>query len=135
MKLEKNTKLGKYNKFYQITLFILIIFISPVNSKEILEGSYLEVKILDKVSSKNTTLTLKIGKEKKFQNLVLKSEKCKNSEFDDNPDITAYLQVKDLNTKDNDKVFIFNGWTFASSPSLKPFDHPVYDIWITKCFN
>ncbi len=135
MKLEKNTKLGKYNKFYQITLFILFIFISPVNSKEILEGSYLEVKILDKVSSKNTTLTLKIGKEKKFQNLVLKSEKCKNSEFDDNPDITAYLQVKDLNTKDNDKVFIFNGWTFASSPSLKPFDHPVYDIWITKCFN
>tara|TARA_B100000029_G_scaffold379297_1_gene374113 strand:+ start:321 stop:728 length:408 start_codon:yes stop_codon:yes gene_type:complete len=135
MKLEKNTKLGKYNKFYQITLFILFIFISPVNSKEILEGNYLEVKILDKVSSKNTTLTLKIGKEKKFQNLVLKSEKCKNSEFDDNPDITAYLQVKDLNTKDNDKVFIFNGWTFASSPSLKPFDHPVYDIWITKCFN
>ncbi len=135
MKLEKNTKLGKYNKFYQITLFILFIFISPVNSKEILEGDYLEVKILDKVSSKNTTLTLKIGKEKKFQNLVLKSEKCKNSEFDDNPDITAYLQVKDLNTKDNDKVFIFNGWTFASSPSLKPFDHPVYDIWITKCFN
>tara|TARA_B100000579_G_C22556362_1_gene722229 strand:+ start:224 stop:631 length:408 start_codon:yes stop_codon:yes gene_type:complete len=135
MKLEKNTKLGKYNKFYQITLFILFIFISPVNSKEILEGSYLEVKILDKVSSKNTTLTLKIGNEKKFQNLVLKSEKCKNSEFDDNPDITAYLQVKDLNTKDNDKVFIFNGWTFASSPSLKPFDHPVYDIWITKCFN
>ena len=135
MKLEKNTKLGKYNKFYQITLFILFIFISPVNSKEILEGNYLEVKILDKVSSKNTTITLKIGKEKKFQNLVLKSEKCKNSEFDDNPDITAYLQVKDLNTKDNDKVFIFNGWTFASSPSLKPFDHPVYDIWITKCFN
>ena len=135
MKLEKNTKLGKYNKLYQITLFILFTFISPVNSKEILEGNYLEVKILDKVSSKNTTLTLKIGKEKKFQNLVLKSEKCKNSEFDDNPDITAYLQVKDLNTKDNDKVFIFNGWTFASSPSLKPFDHPVYDIWITKCFN
>ena len=135
MKLEKNTKLGKYNKFYQITLFILFTFISPVNSKEILEGNYLEVKILDKVSSKNTTLTLKIGKEKKFQNLVLKSEKCKNSEFDDNPDITAYLQVKDLNTKDNDKVFIFNGWTFSSSPSLKPFDRPVYDIWITKCFN
>jgi len=92
-------------------------------------------KILDKVSSKNTTLNLKIGEEKKFQNLVIKSLKCKNSEFDDNPDITAYLQVKDLNNNNNDKVFIFNGWTFASSPSLKPFDHPVYDIWLTKCIN
>ena len=135
MKLEKNTKLGKYNKFYQITLFILFIFISPVNSKEILEGSYLEVKIFDKISSKTSTIDLKIGEETEFKNLLIKSLKCKNSEFDDNPDITAYLQVKDLNTKDNDKVFIFNGWTFASSPSLKPFDHPVYDIWITKCFN
>ena len=55
--------------------------------------------------------------------------------IDDNPDIIAYLQVKDLNNDNNDKVFIFNGWTFASSHSLKPFDHPVYDIWITKCIN
>ena len=100
-----------------------------------LEGRFLEIKILDKVSSKNSSLILIIGEEKRFQNLIIKSLKCKNSEFDDNPDITAYLQVKDLNNKDNDEVFVFNGWTFASSPSLRPFDHPVYDIWLTKCYN
>ena len=32
-------------------------------------------------------------------------------------------------------VFIFNDWTFSSSPSLKPFDHPIYDIWLTKCID
>ncbi len=126
---------GKYKEFNIVLFFILILSTIPCNSSENLEGAYLEIKILDKVSSKNTTLTLNIGEEKKFQNLLIKSEKCKNSKFDDNPDITAYLQVRDLNKKDNDKVFVFNGWTFASSPSLKPFDHPVYDIWITKCFN
>tara|TARA_B100000579_G_scaffold233249_1_gene191216 strand:+ start:522 stop:908 length:387 start_codon:yes stop_codon:yes gene_type:complete len=126
---------GKYKKFNIASFIILILSAIPSNSSENLEGVYLEIKILDKVSSKNTTLTLNIGEEKKFQNLLIKSEKCKNSKFDDNPDITAYLQVRDLNKKDNDKVFVFNGWTFASSPSLKPFDHPVYDIWITKCFN
>ena len=58
--------------------------------------SLLNIKILDKVSSKTNLLKLKIGEEKKFQNLLIKSLKCKNSEFDDNPEITAYIQVQDL---------------------------------------
>ena len=132
---KKNIKLGKCNFINIVLIFFLFLVYSSVASTSDLEGKFLEIKILDKVSSKNTTLNLKIGEEKKFQNLIIKSLKCKNSEFDDNPDITAYLQVKDLNNDNNDKVFIFNGWTFASSPSLQPFDHPVYDIWLTKCIN
>ena len=97
-------------------------------------GKFIEIKILDKVSSKNSNLIIKIGEEKQFKNLLIKSLKCKNSEFDDNPEVTAYLQVKDITNEDNDKVFVFNGWTFSSSPSIQPFDHPVYDIWLTKCF-
>ena len=54
-------------------------------------------------------------------------------EFDDDPEITAYIQVKDLNISDNEKVYIFNGWTFSSSPTLNPFDHPVYDLWLSSC--
>ena len=132
---KKNIILGKFNFINIVLIFFLFLVYSSVASASDLEGKFLEIKILDKVSSKNTTLNLKIGEEKKFQNLIIKSLKCKNSEFDDNPDITAYLQVKDLNNDNNDKVFIFNGWTFASSPSLQPFDHPVYDIWLTKCIN
>ena len=98
-------------------------------------GKFVEIKILDKLSSKNFTLNLKIGEEKKFNNLIIKALKCKNSEFDDNPEIIAYLQVKDVTFKDKDKVFVFNDWTFASSPSLKPFDHPIYDIWLVRCYN
>ena len=132
---KKNIKLGKFNFINIVLIFFIFLVYSSVALTSDLEGKFLEIKILDKVSSKNTTLNLKIGEEKKFQNLIIKSLKCKNSEFDDNPDITAYLQVKDLNNDNNDKVFIFNGWTFASSPSLQPFDHPVYDIWLTKCIN
>ena len=95
---------------------------------------FIEIKILDKVSSKTDLLKLNIGEEKKFQNLLIKSLKCKNSEFDDNPEITAYIQVKDLSNKNNDEVYIFNGWTFSSSPAVNPFDHPVYDIWLAKCY-
>ena len=137
MKLTKSIKIGIDNF---LKLFIIAIFIFYNSSTNSLEnsgspmGNFIEIKILDKVSSKNNVLKIKIGEEKKFKNLSIKSLKCKNSEFDDDPEITAYLQVKDLTNKTNDEVFIFNGWTFSSSPTVKPFDHPVYDIWLTKCY-
>jgi len=135
--LIKNIKIGKANF---LKLFIIVIFticssnINSLENSKSLEGNFIEIKILDKVSSKNNVLKIEIGKEKKFKNLLIKSLKCKNSEFDDNPEITAYLQVKDLTNTNNDEVFVFNGWTFSSSPTIKPFDHPVYDIWLTKCY-
>ena len=123
---------------FKYFIIIILIFYNSVSNSlekiETLEGNFIEIKILDKVSSKNNILKIKIGEEKKFKKLLIKSLKCKNSEFDDNPEITAYLQVIDLTNKNNDEVFIFNGWTFSSSPTIRPFDHPVYDIWLTKCY-
>ena len=133
-KQKKNTQVGKINYSIILIYFLLIIDVLPVFAVENTEGQFIEIKILDKVSSKNNLLKLKIGEEKKYKNLLIKSLKCKNSEFDDNPEITAYIQVKDLINKDNNEVFIFNGWTFSSSPAINPFDHPVYDIWLTKCY-
>ena len=131
MKKIKNIKIGKAKILFLVLFLNIFIIFFPANS---IKNEFLEIKILDKVSSKNSKVVLPIGIEKKFKNLAIKTLKCKNSEFDDNPEITAYLQVKDTNYKDNDEVFVFNGWTFASSPSLIPFDHPVYDIWIIKCY-
>ena len=133
-KLKKNTHLGKVNFILILFYFILISISSSVIALESTNKQFVEIKILDKVSSKTNLLKLTIGVEKKFQNLLIKSFKCKNSEFDDSPEITAYIQVKDLTNKDNNEVFVFNGWTFLSSPAINPFDHPVYDIWLTKCY-
>jgi len=136
-KLKKNILPGKANFLIFLILFVLInISFLNVTSKssENLEGNFIEIKILDKVSSKNNLLKLKIGEEKKFKNLLIKGKKCKNSEFDDNPEIVAYIQVKDLTNNGNDEVFVFNGWTFSSSPTINPFDHPIYNIWLTKCY-
>ena len=134
---KKNIQAGKVNFFVILIYFFFKSITSPLIALEKLEsfqGEFIEIKILDKVSSKNSLLKLKIGDEKKFKNLLIKSLKCKNSEFDDNPEVTAYLQVKDLTNNNNDEVFVFNGWTFLSSPTINPFDHPVYDIWLTKCY-
>ena len=133
-KLKKNIPVGKFKYFKVLILFFVLTAVSSVVALENNEGQFIEIKILDKVSSKTNLLKLKIGEEKKFKNLLIKSLKCKNSEFDDNPEITAYIQVKDLVNNDNNEVFVFNGWTFSSSPVINPFDHPVYDIWLTKCY-
>ena len=135
MVLKKNTLVGK-NKLKLLSLFCLLYLslIFNSNSQNDLEGSFTDIKILDKISSKNTLLKLKNGELKKFKDLSIKSLKCKNSEFDDDPEIIAYIQVRDLTNKNNDEVFVFNGWMFSSSPSIAPFDHPVYDVWLVKCY-
>ena len=135
MVLKRNTQVGKNNikLIYLVFLFYFCLVLNS-NAKNNLEGTFTDIKILDKISSKNTLLKLKNGELIKFKDLSIKSLKCKNSEFDDNPEITAYIQVRDLKDKNNDEVFVFNGWMFSSSPSITPFDHPVYDVWLVSCY-
>ena len=121
-------------KIYIYIFLLNTIFINSLYPSNVNEAQFVEIKVLDKVSSINSKLILEVGKELKFENLLIKTLKCKNSEFDDNPEITAYIQVRDLNMSKNDQVFVFNGWFFSSSPSVNPFDHPVYDIWLSKCY-
>ena len=135
MVLKKNIQVGET----KITLFIktILVYIFLTNTSvanESLEGKFIDLQILDKISSKNTLVKLKNGELITFKDLSIKSLKCKNSEFDDNPEITAYIQVKDLTDENNNEVFVFNGWMFSSSPSITPFDHPVYDVWLVNCY-
>ena len=133
MVLKKNILVGK-SSFFLYLLILFFLFTTISHSKSQLEGSFTEIKILDKISSKNTSLKLKNGQLLKFKDLSIQSLKCKNSEFDDSPEITAYIQVRDLSNQNNDEVFVFNGWMFSSSPSITPFDHPIYDVWLIKCY-
>ena len=134
MKFQKNTKLGKVNF---LIYFLLVFFYLTSNSissdKDEITKKYTKIKILDKISSKNISVNLINGENFKYSDLQIKSIKCKHSEFDDDPEIIAYVQVRDLSNKKNDEVYVFNGWMFSSSPSINPFDHPVYDIWLTGC--
>ena len=135
MESKRNILAGnnKFN-FYLFIFFVYFFLINPSFAKDNIEGSFTDLKILDKISSKNTLVRLKNGELITFKDLSIKSLKCKNSEFDDNPEITAYIQVKDLIDENNNEVFVFNGWMFSSSPSITPFDHPVYDVWLIKCY-
>ena len=113
------------------------------NIEDILEKSntkkdnkiYINLKALDKITAKTSAIRLAVGEKEFFGPLEIKALKCQLSENKDSTDTVAYLQVKDLSAKDNNQVFLFNGWTFASSPTLQSIDHPIFDLWIIGCEN
>ena len=120
---EKDTNLNKNEDIFEV----------PKTQKN--EKVYINLTVLDKITAKTTAIRLSVGEKKLFGSLRIKALKCQLSESNDFIDTVAYLQVKDLSTKDNNQVFLFNGWTFASSPTLQSIDHPIYDLWITSCEN
>ena len=110
--LKKNIQSGKVSFLFLLIYFFLTSLSSPLVANENNEGKFVEIKILDKVSSKTDLLKLKIGEELRFKSLLIKSLKCKNSEFDDNPEITAYIQVKDTIKKITTKCLYLMGGLF-----------------------
>ena len=136
MQLKKNIRVGnnRIRYFFIITFLFFFLSIIEIRSEIYFEGNNTDIKVLDKISSKNELIKLINKEEFIYKDLSIKSIKCTDSKFDDNPEIKAYIQVKDLTKKDRDNVFVFNGWMFSSSPSIAPFDHPVYDIWLVNCY-
>ena len=131
----KNTLLGKAKAFTIVFLAYHLLTINSHGENQTQTEKFAVLTILDKVNSKSDVVEVQVGKEYKFKNLSINILRCNNSKFDDDPEVTAYMQVRDVVNKDENKVFIFNDWTFASSPSIRPFDHPVYDIWLKKCYS
>ena len=88
---------------------------------------------LDKITAKSSKLKVNLNESKKFGPLEIKILKCGKVKVNNKIDSVAYMQVKDLTKNENEQVFIFNGWTFASDPSLTPFDHAIYDLQLLNC--
>ena len=131
----KNILLGKAKVYILVFFSYYLLTINSSSENQIKTEKFAVLTILDKVNSQSDIIEIEVGTEYKFKNLSINILKCNNSKFDDDPEVTAYMQVRDTINIDENKVFIFNDWTFASSPSIRPFDHPVYDIWLKKCYS
>ena len=90
---------------------------------------------LDKITAKTSEIVISLGEIKKFGPLEIKVLKCGKIDSDNKNNSVAYLQVQDMSESQNEKVFIFNGWTFASDPTIAPFDHAIYDLQLVNCNN
>ena len=109
--------------------------ITKKKNKENLQDNNSSAKLigLDKITAKTSEININLGETKKFGPLEIKILKCGKILTNNLEDNVAYLQVKDTSENDNEKVFIFNGWTFSSNPALAPFDHAIYDLQLINC--
>ena len=97
-----------------------------INSHAVLIG-------LDKITAKSSKIQVNLNEIKKFGPLEIKILKCGKVKVNNQVNDVAYMQVKDLTKNENEKVYIFNGWTFSSDPNLTPFDHAIYDLQLLNC--
>ena len=100
-----------------------------------LSSSHATLIGLDKITAKSEKIKINLNEVKNFGPLEIKILKCGKVKVNNQINDVAYMQVKDLTKNENDKVYIFNGWTFSSDPSLTPFDHAIYDLQLLSCFN
>ena len=105
--------------------------------KKIIAGreSIVKIRALDKITAKTKHIKIAIGKKKRLGYLEIYPRKCNKFEDQNKKGVAAYIQVRDLSDKKEDKVFVFNGWTFSTSTNLRTFDHPIYDLWVIGCEN
>jgi len=107
--------------------------IKKKNTEQNLKSSQAVLLGLDKITAKSSELLINLNEIKLYGPLEIKILKCGKVKINNGIDSVAYMQVKDLTKNDNEQVFIFNGWTFASDPSLSPFDHAIYDLQLINC--
>ena len=108
---------------------------SKIKKKRNLNYSYAVLIGLDKITAKSSEIIINFDETKKFGPLEIKILKCGKLKVNNKIDNVAYMQVKDLTKTENEKVFIYNGWTFSSDPNLTPFDHAIYDLQLLNCHN
>jgi len=90
------------------------------------------VRILDKITADTQTFDLEIGKTVAYGALRIRPQACKKTPPIEEPESASFLQIWEKMYEGTDE-WVFSGWMFASSPSLSPMEHPVYDVWVMDC--
>ncbi len=98
-----------------------------------------KIRALDKVTARAVTMELPIGDTIEFGTLYIKAKACRKAEPIEQPESASFLQIwefpinKEKSRRNEEPIWVYSGWMFASSPGLSSMDHPIYDIWVLDC--
>lgn len=96
------------------------------------------IRGLDKVTGHASDYTLTLGRAARIGSLEVIARSCDKNPPEERPEVRVYVDVFDHppateEQPEPQRVEIFHGWLFASSPGLSAVEHPVYDIWAIDC--
>jgi hypothetical protein len=87
---------------------------------------------LDKISGQAVNIFAPVGVPVKFASLTITARYCYSTPPIETPETTAFVQIDD-HRPDAPAKRVFSDWMLASTPSLHPLDHPLYDVWVISC--
>ncbi len=93
-----------------------------------------KMQALDKVTGKMNVINVPVNGEVKFGSFSVIVRSCQTTPPEETPEDYAFVDVADTN-REGKTYNIFKGWMVSSSPSLNSVEHPIYDVWLLKCFN
>ena len=87
---------------------------------------------LDKTTARVSEFEAPVGKPVEFGTLSILVRDCEKNPPEESPENAAFIQIFELR-KGEEKVRLFSGWMFSSSPALSALEHPVYDVTVLDC--
>jgi hypothetical protein len=97
-----------------------------------IEGDTVVLQGLDKVTARVWTFEATIGEAVRFGTLEIYPRFCDRTPPEEPPESKAFLDIYEARPGE-ERVDLFHGWMFASSPALNALEHPVYDVWLIDC--
>lgn len=122
---------AKTNFFYGLAAVLLTAL--PAKAKNI-DMNMAQMQAMDKITGRVSMIEVPVGGEVKFGTFSVVVRACKASSEEEIPENTAFVDVTDKSF-DKEEFNIFKGWMFSSSPAVNAVEHPIYDVWLIKCFN
>lgn len=92
------------------------------------------VRALNKVSAQAQEFGLSPGETARFGQLILTAEMCRVSDSASPRDDAGLLTIaEEQPVRGTPPKLLFHGWMYASSPSLRALEHPIYDVTMVRC--
>ena len=123
----------KANKLFLPALLLSSVF-SPLAQAATVETNTARMQAMDKITGRVSEIDVPVNSPVKFGSFSILVRKCVTRTPEETPENTAFVDVIDDYDREN-PVNIFKGWMFSSSPALSAVEHPIYDVWLLKCYD
>lgn len=136
--------LNRYKRLFFGLLLLVFHGVLPVTAQaqSWLASEQAFLQTLDKITARIATVEVSLNQPVRFGTLEIELKHCAFRPPEEPPEAAAFLEIWDVGFAgdDNqderdaqDKIIVFSGWMFASSPAVSSLEHPVYDVTLLAC--
>ena len=117
-----------------IRFVFLLILLTPYNNllAKPITGDFVVLQVLDKITARISTIEIEVGAKAKYGSIEIEIFHCKKRPPEEVPEDFVLMRIIDEVSQNNFER-VFQGWMLSSSPTVAPFEHPTYDIWVKDC--